>query len=329
MTSARLLSRFISGAGAGRLLPALAYPLALLAVAACGAGAVDNEPGAKISDVPESPAASHPVVWGKADLEPTDAINKWQPTVDYLASQLSHVGIDSGEMKIAPDAETLGQWMAAGEVDLMVDSFYPAMIISEHSSGVPLAVRLTGKPAKHAVFFARVEDNLDSLSDLSGQTVAFAEPDSTSGFMLPLAHLREMGLQTAEVSSAEAAAGPDEIGYVFAGDDDVVATWVLEGRVTAGAVDHPTFDDFEAGNPGKLAVLSRTGSISSDNVVLVRRDLDPALAAAIKAALLSMAGTPEGQEVLAGTKTRGFGEFLQEVAAEWDKAREKYLLIQD
>jgi ABC-type phosphate/phosphonate transport system substrate-binding protein len=155
------------------------------------------------------------------------------------------------------------------------------------------------------------------LSGLVGKTIAFEGPDSTSGFMLPLAHLRQMGFETSEQPTPESAVKANEIGYVFAGDDDVVATWVLEGRVIAGAVDNPTFEEFDAENPGTLAV------------VLVRNDMDPTIAAAIKATLLGMKDTEEGQAVLRETKTKSFGEFLQEVAAEWDKTREQYLMIQD
>jgi phosphonate transport system substrate-binding protein len=317
----------LGNAGAAkRLLIVLAGSLALMMLAGCGAASV-SEPTPTSTVV--QPVPSKSIVWGKADLEPTDAINTWQPTVDYLAANLSDVGIDAGEMKIARDSETLGQWMAAGEVDLIVDSFYPAMVASENSGAVPLAVRSTGKPAKNAVFFVRAEGSPDSLSGLVGKTIAFEGPDSTSGFMLPLAHLRQMGFETSEQPTPESAVKANEIGYVFAGDDDVVATWVLEGRVIAGAVDNPTFEEFDAENPGTLAVLSETISISSDNIVLVRNDMDPTIAAAIKATLLGMKDTEEGQAVLRETKTKSFGEFLQEVAAEWDKTREQYLMIQD
>jgi ABC-type phosphate/phosphonate transport system substrate-binding protein len=89
------------------------------------------------------------------------------------------------------------------------------------------------------------------------------------------------------------------------------------------------FEEFDAQNPGKLAVLSETISISSDNIVLIRKDMDPAMAAAIKTALLGMKDTEEGQAILRGTKTVSFGEFLQEGTADWDKTREQYFMIQD
>lgn len=309
------------------LLIALGYALVLAAFAGCSTAPQPEPTTVKNTVEPADPAKT--IVWGKADLEPTEAINEWQPTVDYLASRLSGMGINAGEMKIARDSKTLGQWMAAGEVDLVRDSFYPAMIVSERSGAVPLAVRSKGKPPKHAVFFVRAEADVESLSDLVGRNIAFAEADSTSGFMLPLVHLRQKGFEASEQPNPEAEVNPDEIGYVFAGDDDVVATWVFEGRVIAGAVDNRTFEEFEAENPGKLRALSETESISADNIVLIREDMDPEVASVIKGVLLDMKNTEEGRSILKSTGTLSFDEFAREAAADWDKAREQYLIIRD
>jgi len=266
------------------------------------------------------------IVWGKADLEPTDAINKWQPTVDYLAANLNGVGIDVGRIKIAPDSATLAQWMAEGKVDIAQDSYYPAMVINDGAGAVPVAIRERGKPEKHAVFFVRSDSSINSLSDLGGETVAFAEPDSTSGFMLPMVHLREQGLRPIETKSS---VGSNQIGYQFAGDDDVVAYWVLTGDVMAGAVDNKTFDEFAEANPGRLTILSETPSISSNNVVLVRKDLDPVLVQAIKTALFEMSDTEEGLKVLKGTKTVKYNNFDDRGDAYWSSTKEQYLLIKD
>ena len=218
-----------------------------------------------------SPIAGKSIVWGKADLEPTESIIRWQPLADYLARNLNHVGIESGVVKIAPDSESLGRLLASGEVDLVIDSFYPAMIASNYSGASPLAVRITGNPGRKAVFFTRGDSGLKSLADLEGKTIALAEADSTSGFMLPVGHLKSIGMNPREKETPESEVRPDEIGYVAAGDDEVVAIWVLNGKVVAGAVGNETFEDFAKENPGALTILAETESMSSDNVVLARK----------------------------------------------------------
>ena len=76
-------------------------------------------------------------------------------------------------------------------------------------------------------------------------------------------------------------------------------------------------------------VIDRTNAISSNNIVLVRDDIDPVLADAIRSALLGMEGSDAGQAVLKGTKTVNYGETAPEVLATWEKTREMYLLIKD
>jgi ABC-type phosphate/phosphonate transport system substrate-binding protein len=115
----------------------------------------------------------------------------------------------------------------------------------------------------------------------------------------------------------------------LAGDDKVVAIWVLNGKVVAGAVDNETFEDFAKENPGALTILAETESMSSDNVVLARNDMDLALREAIKAALLRMNQTAEGQAILERTKTVSFDDMHQEVATAWAHTRDLYQLIND
>jgi len=71
----------------------------------------------------------------------------------------------------------------------------------------------------------------DYLSVLESWTIPLAETDSTSGYTLPFAHLREMGFNTLDHSIAESDAGSNAIEHAFAGDDDNLATWDLIGNI--------------------------------------------------------------------------------------------------
>ena len=234
------------------------------------------------------------IVWGKVDSGPTETILKWQPVVDYLAANLGGSGIDTGVVKIAPDMETMSPRVASGEVDIIQDSFYTAMILASNSGALPLVIRHKNKPARHGVFFARADSGLTSLEDLKGQTIALAEPHSTSGFMLPIAHLMQHGFNpTEQPFQEEAAVAAGDIGCIFSGDDDVVAQWVLNQSVFAGAVDNGTFEDFDEGNPSTLTVLDETEGMPRNSMILARRDLDAALQENIRQVLLGMDKNPE------------------------------------
>ena len=266
---------------------------------------------------------------GKVDSEPTEAILKWQPVVDYLAANLGGSGIDNGIVKIAPDMETMSQWVASGEVDIVQDSFYPAMIVASDSGAVPLVIRQKDKPARQAAFFARADSGLGSLEDLKGQTIALAEPHSTSGFMLPIAHLKRLVINPTELSAQGKAVAAQDIGYIFSGDDDVAAQWVLNQTVVARAVGNGTFEDFDEGNPGVLTILDETEGLPRNSMILARKDLDTALQENIRQVLLAMDQNPEGQAILEENGAVNFIRFQGETEVVWAKVQEMHRLIRD
>ena len=297
-----------------------------LLVVACGSS--PSEPPSSL--VSNNLPTQGTIVWGNVDSEPTNAIMKWQPVVDYLAAHLGGSGIDTGVVKIAPDMETMSRWVADGEVDILHDNFYPAMIVANHSGAVPLVIRDKEKSDRTAVFFARADGGLTSLEDLKGETIALAEPHSTSGFMLPMANLKQMGINASEQPSQEqTAVAAGEIGYVFSGDDDVAAQWVLNHTAVAGAVDNGTFEDFDEGNPGALTVLDETDGMTRNSMILARPDLNLALQQHISQVLLNMGQNPEGQAVLEGIGTVSFIRFQGESELAWAKAQGMYQLIHD
>lgn len=298
-----------------------------LLLAACGSSPAEIPSSSLVSS---NQPSLRTIVWGKVDSEPTEAILKWQPVVDYLAANLGDSGIDNGVVKIAPDMVTMSRWVTNGEVDIVQDSFYPAMLVASISGAVPLVIRNKDKSDRHAVFFARADSGLTSLEDLKGMTIALAEPHSTSGFMLPIVHLKQLGINpTEQPSQEEAAVSAADIGYIFSGDDDVAAQWVLNRTIIAGAVDNGTFEDFDEGNPGVLIVLGETEGMTRNSMILARKDLDPALHENIRQVLLAMDQNPEGRAILEKNGAVNFIPFQGESKLVWAKAQELFKLIQD
>src|SRR6185295_4570247 len=74
-----------------------------------------------------------------------------------------------------------------------------------------------------------------ALADLVGRRVAFQDPGSTTGCLLPLAMLAAAGLRATELSSPQAAVPRGSVGYVFAGSDLNVLAWTRRGLTDAGA----------------------------------------------------------------------------------------------
>ncbi len=297
----------------------------LLSLVAC-----DTAPDSVQVDNSHDHGTGRVLVLGDISDEAAETIEGTQPTADYLAERLDHFGITGGEVKIAPDLETMTQWMAEGVVDLYFDSPYPALVISQETGAVPILRRWKyGVSEYHSLFFTRSDSGIDSIADLHGNYVAFEEPFSTSGYMLPLAYLIERGLNPVRKGDMETAVSADEIGYVYSTADNTTIQWVVSRRVPVGVVDNITYERFiPAETRAELVVLGETESVPRQ-LVLVSPDMDEELQEAIKKILLEMDDSESGSTVLKTFLTTKFDEFPQGAEVALGRMRAIYQIVQE
>jgi len=255
-------------------------------------------------------AAPRALVLGEISDNPEKKTKQFQSLADYLAANLSQFGITSGEVKIAPDLDTMVQWLKDGTVDMYFASPYPAMIVSDQASAQIILRRWKDGVSEYkSLILVRKDSGIQSLADLKGRMIAFDNPDSTTAYMLPLAYLIEAGLKTVEAPSADSAVPADAVGYVFALDQDTVTDWLISGKVSAGAFSDLDFiDDVPAEVRDQLVILAETEPLPR-YLTLTWAGMDPAEVEAIKALLISLDQTPEGLEILkTNEKTAKFDE---------------------
>ena len=310
-----------------------ALALILLLLAGCSSPTADPTATAvppQPTPLPETAVeAAGVIVLADISDEPAKKIERFQPLADYLAANLTEYGIGSGEVKIAPDMETMIQWLQTGEVDVYIDSLYPAMLISEASGAAPILRRWKKDVAEyHTVFFTMAGSGLTSIEDLAGRMIAFEDANSTSGYMLPLAYLVEAGLNPVEKARPDTAVSPDEVGFVFSGDDLNTLQWVVGGTVIAGATDNANYEELVAESDAELMILAETESVAR-NVVLMRGDMDAELVTAVTDLLLGLDETAAGLEILDIFKTAQFDEFPEGAENAWNRMRALYEMVQN
>lgn len=246
------------------------------------------------------PENTQAITVGDISDEPIEIVTKGQPFADYVAAKLGKFGIDRGEMKIAPDMETMARWLKSGEVDLYMDSPYPAFIVSQQSGAKPVLRRWKDGIAQyHTLMIARQDRGIESLDDLQGKTIGFEEEFSTSAYLLPLGYLRRAGYQTVKMEQAEATPPTEQIGYIFTGDQDNTIQWVISGKVAAGAIDSTSFERIPETTRAQLIVLAKTEPVPR-HMLLMTPQMEPALQETIAEILIQMDENPEGLSVLEG-----------------------------
>lgn len=156
-----------------------------------------------------------------------------------------------------------------------------------------LTVLRHGSSTYQSQFLTRKGSGIKTLDDLKGKTVAFVDPASTSGYLLPLKTLNDKNILPKET--------------MFAMKHDSVVSMIYQKQVDAGATfysppvngkiddarrlvlqQYPDVED-------KITIVALTEEIPNDPIVF-RKDMPEAMKEEITQAFLTFIQTPEGLE---------------------------------
>jgi len=267
-------------------------------LAACGAPATPPAVPNATSRPEPTTAAPRTFVLGAISENPEKKIAAYQPLADYLAAHLTQFGFTAGEVKVAPDQDTMVRWLKDGTVTLDFESPYSAMIENDQA-GAQIILRRwkSGVGEYKSLLLVRKDSGITSLADLKGRVVAYDEPYSTTAYMLPTAYMIQAGLKVVEVPGADSAVPADKVGYVFAQGQENVTDWIATGKVSVGAFSDQDLKDVPADVMGQLVTLLETKPVPRF-LVLAPPGMDQTLVDAIKTLLLGLDQTPEGPDIL-------------------------------
>lgn len=269
------------------------------------------------------------IVVGDIDADdPVSKLERFLPLADYLASQLNDFGIGIGDAQIAIDIDTMAEWLSTGEVHLYYDSLFPSLLVSDASGAIPILRRWRdGSPTYHTVFFTLADSGIRSLDDLPGQIIGYDNDTSTSGYLLPTAHLISNDFEVMEVDSIAASVDADKVGYFFTGDDDNTIELVLSGQITVGVIDNLNYlDDIPEETRAQLIILAETDPVPRQ-VVLVSPLVSEEMREALITAMVNLVETEEGLELLDHLKTDRFDAFPDGADAALESFRPYYDIV--
>ena len=285
-----------------RRLMALLALLGVVSLLLIGCGSKSPEPVLSPTAPPEV-EPSQIITLGDIDPdEPVKKINRFTPLADYLVQHLAEYSIADGRVVIADNIEEMGRFMRDGTVDIYFDSPFPTLAVQDLSgSRIILRRWKKGLVSYSSTYIALRDGDVRSVDDFLGKVMAFEEPRSTSGFILPAGTLVQRGFALRRVDGPDAEVAPDEIGYYFSRDEENTVELVRLGVVAGGGVSNQDYDDLPEELKELVVTFDKTIKVPRQ-LVSLRDGLDPALVAKIGELLIGLDQTDEGRGILEGLK---------------------------
>lgn len=237
---------------------------------------------------------------------------KAEPFAEYLSEKL---GMDV-EVTLATDYTTIIEAMASGKVDVGI--MPPAAYVLARDQGAAEAI-LTSQLTKYdedtelpiegeytSTFKGEVlvaaDSDMESLEDLVGKKIATLSPTSASGYIYPVAEMKELGIDpVTECTLTTVNDIPSEITAVLTGQQDACFTFQGTRYVFSS-----TFSEYDLYEDLKVLYLTE-GDIPND-AIAVQPDMDEDLKEQIKEVFLNMADDEEGAEAMSLWGHTGYGE---------------------
>ena len=237
---------------------------------------------------------------------------KTGPFADYLSEKL---GMDVN-VTLATDYSTIVEAMASGKVDLGI--MPPAAYVQARNLDAAEAI-LSSQLVKYdedteepiegeytstfkGEVLVKADSDMESLEDLKGTKIATLSPNSASGYIYPVAEMKDLGIDPlTDCTLTTVNDIPSEMTAVLNGQQD--ACFVFQG---ARYVFSSKFTDYDLYKDLKVLYLT-DGDIPND-AIAVQPSMDEDLKAQIKDVFLNMANDEEGKEAMSLWGHTGYGE---------------------
>ncbi|WP_162937959.1 phosphate/phosphite/phosphonate ABC transporter substrate-binding protein [Kiloniella sp. EL199] len=235
---------------------------------------------------------------GTISSEPVGDIKTFAPFANFLAEKLIDDGVDEVQVVIAPDIKQMVGMLKQQEIDLFIDSSITASIINKLSGSQFMLRRWKKGRAKYrSVIFVAESSDIQQISDLRGKIIAFEEPFSTSGYVLPALAILQSQNQLHQLERLSSFPVAEEIGFIMAYDSETQMVWLERDLVAAAAMSEDDYLEYVQSVLIPMRVLHTTAYVPY-HVVVHRSGLEENLIKRIRQVLKTAHEDKEGAEVL-------------------------------
>ncbi|MBP1843038.1 phosphonate transport system substrate-binding protein [Rhizobium petrolearium] len=189
-----------------------------------------------------------------------DRLRNFQCMVDKLPAA---IGVEKVSLFPAADYDGVVQGLLGGTLDYaeLGASAYAKVYLANPKAVEPIltTVQTDGSMGYYSIMVARKDSGMTKLSDMKGKKLGFADPDSTSGFLIPTVTLPEaIGAPVKEYFS--------ETG--FGGGHENLVLEVVKGTFAAGTTWGSGVGEFKDGySSGNLRKMVDKGILNMDDLV--------------------------------------------------------------
>ena len=261
-------------------------------------------------------------------FNPAENAQTLQRSADELAREFSdriHVPVRA---TVTLDYTTLVESMRSGHVHFGWLTPSP-LVLAERLFGVHVVLTQVrrGQPTYYSALVVREDSRFHTVEDLQGGSIAWIDPTSTSGYVIPRYLLLRRGFNPSTFFTRQ----------VFAGQHDAAVIAVQRGQVDAAAVwaDPPgertgAWTRYLANRPGpRLRPLMYSPPVPSDAIatteVFAREH--PLLVRSVSASLMAIGQSPDGRAIL--RRLNSTDGFVPSDIRQYDLVRQAFRATRD
>lgn len=200
------------------------------------------------------------------------------------------------KIAIPPNFNAVVEAFGTGRADVAALNTYGYFLANEkYGVEARLTTVRNGESTYRAQFIARSDSKIKKVEDIEGKKLAFVDPASTSGYILPLKFLRDKKIKPKQ--TVFAMRHDNVVAMVYRRQVDAGATFYvspIEGKIQdARMLVKGQYPDVEE----KIKIIQLTDPIPNDPVVF-RKDLPEEMKNKIAEVLIRYVDTPTGKESL-------------------------------